>query len=342
MSSYIRCVLHTCRRFVAWQNNHPPLEVPDAYVARYPAGPRRTTINGMSAFLDDSMRNLTAALHAKGMWETALLVFSGDNGGYLGYGGDDAPLRGGKFSDFEGGVRVPSFAVGGLLPMAVRGKALRGPSAYIHIADWAPTFLALAGVASPFADARAAKAGLPPIDGLDVWPLLSGANLTSPRTHVPLSVLPSSLPAARHGVALNSGAAAAAGRQYRDPNYYVGGEGLIHGRYKLVRGFQHRGPASKTSNASCAAQQPKSAAGWQAGDEGVQCTCGEVGCLFDLVADPHETKDVAAAQPQLMKELRARLEAVRATVYAPDRGPLEQAACDVIDDRYGGFWGPWL
>jgi arylsulfatase I/J len=53
--------------FVAWQNNHPPLEVPGEYVDRYPAGPRRTLINGMSAFLDESMANLTGALRRTGL-----------------------------------------------------------------------------------------------------------------------------------------------------------------------------------------------------------------------------------------------------------------------------------
>ena len=53
-----------------------------------------------------------------------------DNGGYLGNGGDDTPLRGGKFSDFQGGVRVAAFAAGGLLPPAVRGGEVDG---YIHI-----------------------------------------------------------------------------------------------------------------------------------------------------------------------------------------------------------------
>jgi hypothetical protein len=44
------------------------------------------------------------------------------------------------------------------------------------------TFAALAG-ADPF-DERAAAAGLPPVDGHNLWPLLSGENATSPRTEV--------------------------------------------------------------------------------------------------------------------------------------------------------------
>ena len=54
------------------------------------------------------------------------LVYSPDNGGYLGNGGDDTPLRGGKFSDFQGGVKVAAFASGGLIPPAMRGTNVSG------------------------------------------------------------------------------------------------------------------------------------------------------------------------------------------------------------------------
>ena len=45
---------------------------------------------------------------------------------YLGNGGDDTPLRGGKFSDFQGGVKVAAFASGGLIPAAMRGTNVSG------------------------------------------------------------------------------------------------------------------------------------------------------------------------------------------------------------------------
>ena len=45
--------------------------------------------------------------------------------------------------------------------------------------------LDLAGV-DPIDD-RAAKANLPPIDSLSVWPLISGQNSSSPRMDIPIS-----------------------------------------------------------------------------------------------------------------------------------------------------------
>lgn len=69
----------------------------------------------------------------------------------------------------------------------------------MHGADWAETVCGLLVPRSGGAqrdtddvgsclgvDARAAAAGLPQYDSLDMWPLLSGANATSPRTEVPV------------------------------------------------------------------------------------------------------------------------------------------------------------
>ena len=104
-----------------------------------------------------------------------------DNGGPL-ETMTNHPLRGGKFTDFEGGVRSAAFVSGGLLPTSVRGSTSEG---YVMLADWYTTFAHLAGVDAT--DTKAERAGLPPPDGLDMWPMLSGRNRTSPRTELPIS-----------------------------------------------------------------------------------------------------------------------------------------------------------
>ena len=104
-----------------------------------------------------------------------------DNGGPL-ETMTNHPLRGGKFSDFEGGVRSAAFVSGGLLPASARGTTSNG---YVMLADWYTTFSHLAGIDAT--DAKAERAGLPPPDGLDMWPMLSGRNRTSPRTELPIS-----------------------------------------------------------------------------------------------------------------------------------------------------------
>ena len=79
-------------------------------------------------------------------------------------------------------MRVPALVAGGYLPDAVRGTTQHG---LIHIADVYATLLGLAGV-DPI-DHNATAAGVPQIDSLDVWPLLSGTNTTSPRVEIPIS-----------------------------------------------------------------------------------------------------------------------------------------------------------
>ena len=54
----------------------------------------------------------------------------------------------------------------------------------VHIADWYATYCALAG--APIADDPIIAGAPRPIDGVDVWPLLTGSNLSQPR---PLTVI---------------------------------------------------------------------------------------------------------------------------------------------------------
>ena len=105
------------------------------------------------------------------MWENTIMVVSADNGGAVGIG-SNYPLKGCKMTFFEGGVRALAFANGGLLPEKVRGTKSEG---FIHIADWYTTFCKLAGV-----DPSDSGTGKFPVDGLDVWPIITGENTTTP------------------------------------------------------------------------------------------------------------------------------------------------------------------
>lgn len=125
---------------------------------------------------------MISGLKRKSMWDNLLFFVVADNGGPLGDGANNYPLKGGKMTDWQGGVRVNALVAGGFLPTQMRGKKT---DAYIHIADWYSTFCNIVGVDPT--DDRAAKANLPPLDSLNMWPLISGQNSTSPRIDIPLS-----------------------------------------------------------------------------------------------------------------------------------------------------------
>ena len=160
---------------------HSPLEVPDNY-ANFIDDHDRQYYHAMTKYLDDFVGELVSALKNKGLWDNLLFVISSDNGGpiYPGGGANNYPLKGGKASDWQGGIRVNGFVSGGYLPEKMRGQKIDG---YIHIADWYATFCNLAGVDPT--DERAAEAKLPPIDSLNMWPMISGQNMTSPRVDIP-------------------------------------------------------------------------------------------------------------------------------------------------------------
>ena len=165
---------------------HTPLQVPQRYLDKFSSidDHDRQYYHAMVNYLDDVVGSLMDALKKKGMWDNLLFVTSSDNGGpvYPGGGANNYPLKGGKASEWQGGLRVNAFVSGGYLPEAMRGQKTEG---YIHIADWYATFCGIAGVDPK--DERAAKAKLPPIDSLDMWPLISGKNSTSPRVDIPVT-----------------------------------------------------------------------------------------------------------------------------------------------------------
>lgn len=98
-----------------------------------------------------------------------LVMFTSDNGPWLikgADGGSAGPLRGGKGTTWEGGVRVPTLA---WWPGKIAsGKACDAVAGTI---DFLPTFVKLAGGAAP-ADRK--------IDGKDIAPLLFGWTKESP------------------------------------------------------------------------------------------------------------------------------------------------------------------
>ena len=87
-----------------------------------------------------------------------------------------------KTNNFEGGVRLAAFINGGFLPDELRGGVREG---FTHMADVYPTLCGLAGIEA--SDPNPAAPEVPNLDGLDMWPFISGKNTTSPRTEMMLS-----------------------------------------------------------------------------------------------------------------------------------------------------------
>ncbi len=144
--------------YVAQSMPHVPLFVSEKHRGKSGAGLYGDVIEE----IDWSVGQIRAALKQHGLTERTLVVFASDNGPWLSYGnhgGSAGPLREGKGTSFDGGMREPFLAAWpGVIPA---GSVCREPAMNI---DVLPTI----------ADFVGAPPGSLPIDGKSIRPLLEG------------------------------------------------------------------------------------------------------------------------------------------------------------------------
>lgn len=182
----------------------------------------------------------------------------------------------------------------------------------ISIADWYATFAFLAAVDPT--DNSAALMGLPPIDSLNVWPLLAGWETVSPRDEILLTT---------GGIAGSGG-------------------GLIAGDFKILFGTQKPAifPTPVYPNGTDPAPLTLDCGNWA--NEGS-------GCLFHLGNDPTEHEDLGlnTSYDTFRESLRQRYSALREGMYQTPAGNLDSIGMNctditaLFDANYNGFWGPY-
>ena len=143
---------------LSYSTPHTPLQAPEDAVAAYSEieDDYRRRYAAMVTAMDESLGAVIQALKQRPDANNSLVLFMSDNGGHLKFGADNAPLKGGKITAYEGGIRVPGVAWWpGRLPAGeVREQ-------FISAHDLHPSFRALAGL-PPGADPRKV--------GQNVWP----------------------------------------------------------------------------------------------------------------------------------------------------------------------------
>jgi arylsulfatase A-like enzyme len=157
--------------YVPFNAPHSPLQALPDYLEKYTdiADQKRRTYAAMVACVDDQIGRIVAALKARGLADNTLIAFSSDNGGPLGSGATNGPLRAGKGTLYEGGVRVSAFAN---WPGQITSGSVVNQS--LHMVDWYPTLVKLAGGSL---DQKL------PLDGRDAWPTIT-KGAPSPHTEI--------------------------------------------------------------------------------------------------------------------------------------------------------------
>jgi arylsulfatase len=269
---------HANRPFFLYVPHVMP-HVPISAAAEWAGKTGRGRYADVVAELDASVGEIVAAIDRHGLAGNTIVIFASDNGPFLSYGnhaGAAAPLREGKLTTFEGGMRVPCIV---RWPRHV--PAGRVSDAIVSTLDLFTSIAKFAGAALPERK----------IDGRDLTPLMRGVE----------------------------------GAEGRDTFFFYSGDELHavrQGRWKLHVPHEYltvSGPPGRDGRpAQPAHQAPRSMS-----ESGVPAIASRHGysvaslplSLYDLAADPGETRDVAAAHPEVV----ARLEAV-ATEARADLG----------------------
>lgn len=163
--------------YVPFNAVHSPLQVPEKYLngLDHLKGQRRLYA-GLLKAMDESVGKIVDAVDQSGTRSNTLILFSSDNGGpQPGRISDNGPLRAGKGTVYEGGVRVAALANWeGKIPANTR---VDQP---LHIADLYPTLLHLAGAV---VDQKL------PLDGKNAWATIAEGK-PSPHEEILLNATP--------------------------------------------------------------------------------------------------------------------------------------------------------
>ena len=144
--------------YVAYNAVHAPAQAPEEDIARYG---ERAVLMAMLYHLDLGVGRIVQALKDAGVYENTLVFYLSDNGGAKAMNANNAPLKGAKQTNYEGGIRVP-FLVSWPAVLSAGGTC----DVPVSSIDILATSLAAAGL-NPLAAAK-------PLDGKNILPALKG------------------------------------------------------------------------------------------------------------------------------------------------------------------------
>ncbi|XP_067934002.1 arylsulfatase J-like [Watersipora subatra] len=287
--------------FLSYQAPHNPLQVPERYLEQYSVmtDGQRKSYSAMVSAIDEGVGEIVDALTEKGLYDNTVIIFTSDNGGDVGSGGSNYPLRGNKGSLYQGGIRSVGFVSS---PLIARPE--RSVRDLIHVTDWLPTLLHIAGGNVEKLD----------IDGVNQWNTISTAS-PSPRQEI------------LHNIGLDK---TWPRRRNRYDNFNIRTKAaLTVWPWKILTGRQSRNivypnPVTNLRRWQEARwNRPKSSAEVQ---------------LFNIELDPSESRNRASDKPQLVNRLLDKLKEYEQTVM-PSVSTRKTALCDPA--LRGGIWGPY-
>lgn len=297
-------------------NAHQPLQAPKDLINKFNDSIHdedRRVFAAMATALDQSVGKVVDTLRVRGMYDNSIIVFSTDNGGPAnGVSRNTAcnyPLRGTKYTLWEGGIRGTSFVHSPLL--ASTGRVSMD---LMHLSDWLPTLYGRAG-----GDVQK----LLNIDGYDMWPSLSKGE-KSPRKELVHNIDPvtwaSALRYEQWKLLVNETDGGGRDGWYPPPG--------IEENARSPRNFTTSLPSLKNAVVTCGPQPA----------EPTKCGVKDGPCLFNIQDDPCEYTNVAEKEKDVLKMMLQLLEKYKATMVPIRNKPYDKNADPKFHD---GVWTAW-
>ncbi|XP_046660698.1 arylsulfatase B-like isoform X2 [Homalodisca vitripennis] len=284
--------------YLAHISPHAPLEAPQDLINqfRYIPDRKRRTFAAMVTKLDESVGRVTQALRDKNMLNNSIILFLSDNGGATnGFNGNVAsnwPLRGGKDTLWEGGVRV----VGAVWSPLLSGTP-RVHRGLINSEDWLPTLLS---AAEGLKDEDVNK-----FDGFSQWDALNK------RGTAPYDTLLHNIDDNRTIRAIRKGPwKIVIGRTYG--GQYDGHYGKLSGKVaydpEVIRDSMVGRAIQDTSSPLPSSQimldlRAQATVTCTPSSDTSECKPHIAPCLFNIVEDPCEYHNLAAERPDVVNDL---------------------------------------
>ena len=332
--------------FYSFHLIHTPLQVPKAWLHKIDdlvkaSGGKpiddenRRLYAAMTLYMDSAIGEAVEALKKKNMYDNTLIIFTSDNGGpiYEPGAASNHPLRGGKYNDWEGGIRTNAFVSGGFVPVERRGKRFEG---IINVADWYGTLTELVGVDMKDSKSEAANSWLkekglpllPPVDSVPQWQyIINDKNGRPDPMHLSSKAVlmwPYKLVTGKQPLSAWVG-----------PNYPN-----CSGTVKSI--LEHNGPLPAPDDMKVFGESiPLADTPEEQDRQTWTMDCG-TGCLVNVMDDPTEHVNLASdpKHASILSKMQEILKEMNKDLFNPDRGIDRVEACDVAiqqDRTFGPF-----
>lgn len=290
----------------------------------------RRKLAGVINSLDQSVGRVVDALSKAHLLDNSIILYFSDNGaqtvGMLENHGSNYPLRGLKFTMFEGGIRSASCIYSPLIK-----KSSTISNELIHITDWLPTLYSAAG---------GNLNNLENFDGVDQWDTIKRGRRNK-RNNILLNI---DNRIGDEGAIIGKYKLLKYGYFDNYDGYYGdNGTDSSYPEYKPLDVMSS--PAGRAI--SIVARKKLTAKKIQQLRQSTKVTCKHPKdltycidhCLFDLSIDPCETTDISKYYPKVAAYLRNYIDGYRKVVVNQTYQSVDPAS---YPENWNGTWMPWI